>query len=146
MNSLRSLDELNWWLKRVAPRVTLRLSTTEVIATSSDGEVRLPAVISFVREGDNYRIAGVGDDPVDTPGAATVHLFTSGGNQRDQHGDLLARFFSLVLKRLPRSLSIIRPVIVVLGSRSLAPEVSNERIARALESAGAAAVVVDSSD
>jgi hypothetical protein len=141
---VRSVDDLNFWLRRFAPRVTLHLLQTEVIATSSAGELRMPTMISFVRDGERRTIVAVGDDRADVPGATTVRLFSSEAMSGHRLDDLLQKFFSLVLQRLPRSPGFIRPVVVVRGLMSLPPEMNDgQQVARALQSCGAAAVVID---
>lgn len=140
-----ALDELNFWLKRFAPRVQLRVSTDAVIVVTSNGELHVPASISFRRDGHG-EILGIGHDHTDAPDAVTVRLFTAAALSSPDYDNLLDKFFRLVLRRVPRSGSFIRPIVIVEGlnvlPRDVAPGI-REALVRALANAGPAAILID---
>ena len=115
-------SELNWWLRRFAPRISLRLSPDVVEITSPQGVAQSAAVLRVIQEGDRPVVAAIGDEPA-----------------------AAARFLSLLLGRLPPSGGFIRPVVTVEGVPSLEAALGGQHraiVTRALAAYGAAAAVI----
>jgi len=141
---VRDESELNCWLRRFAPRVSLRLSPDFVEAFSSQDTARSAAVVSLIRKGERAVVAGIGDEPVADAAADRVPVFQI---HRDvlTAEDAATQFLSVLLKRLPASGTLIRPVVVVEGLPSLEGALGGQQVAivtRALTACGAAAVVI----
>ena len=138
-------QHLNWWLRRFAPRVVLRMTPESVEASSSEGFVHARPTLVVAADGANRRILGIGDDPVEHPSAERIAIFDSSSHGVDTSADLVAAFLRVVLKRLPRRWGVIRPVVLVEGIESLhEPLAGRERdvIVQALTASGAVAAVL----
>lgn len=137
-------SELNWWLRRFAPRISLRMSADSVEVVSPQGAVRSAAVLRLIRKGDRAVVAGIGDEPVADAAADRVPVFQAQQGQLTVD-DAATQFLSLLLKRLPPSGAFIRPVVVVEGLDSLNRALGGQHVAivtRALTACGAAAAVI----
>jgi hypothetical protein len=137
-------SELNWWLRRFAPRISLRLSPDFVEVISPQGVARSAAVLSLIRKGDRAVVAGIGDEPVADAAADRIPVFQANRSVLTVD-DAAAQFLSVLLKRLPPSGAFIRPVVVVEGLPSLDDALGGQHVAivtRALTACGAAAAVI----
>jgi hypothetical protein len=137
-------SELNWWLRRFAPRISLRLSPDFAEVVSPQGVARSAAVLSVIRKGDRAIVAGIGDEPVADAAAGRIRAFQLPGAVLTAD-DAAARFLSVLLKRLPPSGGFIRPVVIVEGLSSLDAALGGQHVAivtRALTACGAAAAVI----
>jgi hypothetical protein len=112
------VSELNWWVRRFASRITLRLSLEAVGATSTEGAVHAAPVLTVIRKGDRTLVAGIGDDPVTNADAIRIPAFSSSVNLLDP-SDAIERFLRVLLKRLKPSGGLFRPVVIVHGLHSL---------------------------
>ena len=136
----RSFDELSFFLRRFAPRVTMRLDPSRVTLSTSAGEQHLTPTVSVARQEGDWRITDVGDT-TERAGHYVVNIFSdtfpTGVPERD---DLFRAFFrGAVRKTMTRGVSL-RPVVAVEGLASLdGPQ--RDMVIRALEHAGAAAVI-----
>lgn len=138
-------SQLNWWLRRFAPRVTLRLSPDLVEFRSKQGVAQAAAVATLVRrqKGDPL-VAGIGDDPVTDAGAVRVPVFGGDGVLLER-GEIVERFLRALLKRLPPSGGFILPVVLVEGLQSLDHALGGRQraiVIRALARCGVGAVVI----
>ena len=136
------VPELNWWLRRFASRITLRLSPDVVEATSAEGAVHSLPVLAVVRRDDRTLVAGIGDDPVTDDDAIRIPAFSSSGNLLGS-SEAIERLLWWLLKRLPPSGGFVRPVVIVHGLPSLEGVLGgrqSELVTRALSACGAAAV------
>lgn len=142
-----SLDDLNFVFRRFnRNHIRLVVSPDAVTAVTSRGELRVVAAISYARHGKRDVIVGIGDDPVQDVEATTVNLFSATATAAAEYDGLLEKFLHLLLKRLPKSKGIFRPVVLIEGLNSLSPDTVRRVRApfiRALANGGAAAVVVD---
>ena len=111
-------SELNWWLRRFAPRISLRLSPNFVEIASAGGTAPSAAVLSVIHKGDGTLVAGIGDEPVADVAANRIAVFQAPRTVLTPY-DAVARFLCVLLKRLPPSGRFIRPVVIVDGLRSL---------------------------
>jgi len=140
------LDELNFFLRRFAPRMTLRLAPDSVEITSAEGHFRAAPVVIFVEEGNRRRVAGIGDDCVTNSSGSRVNIFTSDSTGKHGPNDgLVETFLYTAFSRLPKSRGIMRAVVVVENLNSLDLVLSGrqrEIIAGALERWGAVAAVM----
>lgn len=137
-------SELNWWLRRFAPRVSLRLSPDFVEMISAEGTARSAAVLSVIQKGDRTLVAGIGDDPVADVEAIRIAAFQAPGHVLSPD-DAVTRLLFVLLKRLPPSGGFIRPVVIVEGLRSLESALGGQQqaiVTRALTTCGAAAAVI----
>ena len=137
-------SELNWWLRRFAPRISLRLSSEFVEVVSPLGVAQSAAVVTLVRRGGRAVVVGIGDEPVADLAADRIPVF---GAHRGvlTVDDAAAQFLSVLLKRLPPSGGFVRPVVVVEGLLSLDRDLEGQQVAvvtRALAACGAAAAVI----
>lgn len=137
-------SELNWWLRRFAPRISLRLSPDFVEIASARGTAHSAAMLSVIHKGDRTLVAGIGDDPVADVAANRIAVFQAPGPLLTPD-DAVARFLCVLLKRLPPSGDFIRPVVIVQGLRSLENALGGQQqtiVTRALTTCGAAAAVL----
>lgn len=111
-------SELNWWLRRFAPRISLQLSPNFVELASSHGVAHSAAVLSVVQKGDRIVVAGIGDEAVADVAADRIPVFQAPGAVLTPD-EAAARFLSGLFRRLPRSGGFLRPVVIVEGVRSL---------------------------
>ena len=146
MYLVSQVSELNFFLGRFAPRVTLRLAPDSVEVSSSDGHFRAAPVVVFVKDGDRRRVAGIGDDCLANATSGRVNIFTGAATREHTTTDnLVETFLHAALRRLPKSCGIPRAVVVVENLNSLDSLLSGrhrEIIASALERWGAAATVM----
>jgi hypothetical protein len=114
-------SELNWWLRRFAPRITLRLSPDFVEIASARGVAHSATVLT---------------------GSIPVFRLVDAVLPPDE---VAARFLAVLLKRLPPSGGFIRPIVLVEGLRSLEGVLGGQQqaiVTRALATCGAAAAVI----
>lgn len=138
------VSELNWWLRRFASRITLRLSPEVVEVTSTEGAVSSAPVLAVIRKGERTLVAGIGDDPVTDADAIRIPAFSSSGNLLES-SEAIERLLRVLLKRLPPSGGFVRPVVVVHGLPSLEGVLGGrqcELVTCALSACGAAAAVI----
>ena len=95
-------SELNWWLRRFAPRISLRLSPDFVELVSAQGVAQSAAVLRVIQKGDHPLVAAIGDEPVADAAAERIPAFQSPGTVLTPD-DSAARFLSLLIRRLPLS-------------------------------------------
>lgn len=137
-------SELNWWLRRFAPRISLRLSPDFVEMASARGTAHSAAVLTVIHKGDRTLVAGIGDEPVADVAANRIAVFQAPEPVLTAD-DAVARFLCVLLRRLPPSGSFIRPVVIVDGLRSLESALGGQHraiVTRALTTCGAAAAVI----
>lgn len=137
-------SELNLWLRRFAPRISLRLSPDFVEIASPQGVAQSAAVLRVIQQGDHPVVAAIGDEPVAEAAADRIPVFQAPGTVLTPD-DSAARFLSLLIRRLPPSGSFIRPVVIVEGLRSLEAALGGQHraiVTRALAAYGAAAAVI----
>jgi hypothetical protein len=140
-------SELNWWFRRFAPRISLRLSPDFVEIASTQGVAQSSAVLTVIRDGDRTFVCGVGDDPVANVSADRIPVFQVPGEAGLSPVDAVERLLCALLKRLPPSGSLIRPVVIVEGLHSLEDVLRGQRceiVTRALAASGAVAAVIPS--
>lgn len=140
-----NLRELNWWLRKFAPRVVLRIAPEFIEASSGERLVHARTTLAVATQGDNRLILGIGDDPVADASAVRISIFGSMSGVVGTDDDLVEPFLRVLLKRLPRSLGFIRPVVIVEGLGSLHERLAGrerEVIVRALARCGAVAAVI----
>ena len=138
------VSELNWWLRRFASRITLRLSPEVVEVTTAEGSIHSAPVLAVTRNGERTHVVGIGDDPVTDADAIRIPAFSSSGNLVEC-GEAIERFLWVLLKRLPPSGGFVRPVVIVHGLSSLEAVLGgrqSELLTRALSACGASAAVV----
>jgi hypothetical protein len=143
MRVVSSIDDLGFFEKRL-PRVTLRIAADAVEASSRDGSVRVPSVVTVIRKSDRNVIAGVASDQVRDPTATTLNVFSSdvGDGEREQ---LIEEFLRRALKQLPPTRGFLLPIVVVENIQELARILGGrqrEIVGRAVERWGATAVVM----
>ncbi len=137
-------SELNWWLRRFAPRITLRLSPDFVEIASARGVAQSATVLSVRRRGDRTVVAGIGNEPVTDAAADSIPVFRLLDAVLPPD-EAAARFLAVLLKRLPPSGGFIRPIVLVEGLRSLEGVLGGQPqaiVTRALATCGAAAAVI----
>ena len=137
-------SELNWWLRRFAPRISLRLSPDFVEIASLQSVAQSAAVLRVIQKGDRPVVAAIGDEPVADATAERIPVFRVPGTVLTAD-DSAARFLSLLLRRLPPSGGFIRPVVIVEGLPSLEAALGGQHraiVTRALAACGAAAAVI----
>jgi hypothetical protein len=137
-------SQLNWWLRRFAPRITLRLSPDIVEIASTQGAVHSAPVLTVIRKGNKTIVVGIGDDPVTERAAIRIPTFSASGDLMNS-GDAFERLLRVLLKRLPRSGGFIRPVVMVEGLPSLESVLGGrqrEIVTEALATCGAVAAVI----
>jgi hypothetical protein len=137
-------SELNWWLRRFATRISMRLSPDFVEMASARGTAHSAAVLSVIHKGDRMLVAGIGNEPVADVAANRIAVFQAPGPVLTPD-DAVARFLCVLLRRLPPSGGFIRPVVIVDGLRSLENALGGQHqaiVTRALSTCGAAAVVI----
>jgi len=138
------VSQLNWWLRRFASRITLRLSPEFVEMTSAEGAVRSAPLLTVIHRGDETLVVGIGDEPVTDENAIRIPAFSSSGNLFEP-SEAIERLVMVLLKRLPASGGFVRPVVIVHGLPSLEVILAGrqcEFVTRALSACGAAAAVI----
>jgi hypothetical protein len=139
-------SELNWWLRRFAPRISLRLSPDFVEIASARGTAHSAAVLSVIHKGDRTLVAGIGDEPVADVAANRIAVFQAPGSVLSPD-DAVARFLCVLQRRLPPGGGFIRPVVIVEGLCSLENALHGQQqpiVTRALLTCRAAAAVIRS--
>jgi hypothetical protein len=137
-------SQLNWWLRRFAPRITLRLSPDIVEIASAQGTVHSAPVLTVIRKSNKTLVVGIGDDPVMEDAAIRIPAFSASGDLVDS-GDGVESLLRMLLKRLPRSGGFLRPVVIVEGLSSLEGVLGGrerEIVTGALATCGAVAAVI----
>jgi|SRR5688572_4548930 len=143
MHVVSNLDELNFFLRRFAPRVTLRMAPDAVEVTSAEGHFRVAAVVTVVENRGHSRVAAIGDDPVAS--GVRINVFARAATDKHQANGYFETFLQAALQRLPKTSGIIRPVVLVENLGSLDPVLlgrQNEMAIRAIERWGAVAAVI----
>lgn len=138
------VSELNWWLRRFASRITLRVSPESVEMTSAEGTVHSAAVLTVIHRGDRTLVVGIGDEPVTDEDAIRIPAFSSSGNLFES-SEPIEKLLLVLLQRLPPSGGFVRPVVIVHGLPSLEVVLrgrQREFVTRALSACGAAAAVI----
>ncbi len=138
------VSELNWWLRRFASRITLRLSPEFVEMTSAEGAVRSAPVLTVIHRGDRTLVVGIGDEPVTDEDAIRIPAFSSSGSLFES-SEAIERLLLLLLKGLPHSGGFVRPVVIVHGLPSLELVLAGRQcgfVTRALSASGAGAAVI----
>ena len=138
------VSELNWWLRHLASRITLRRSPKLVEVTSARGLFTTAPVLTVIRKGDRTLVVGIGDVPVTEAGGMRIPAFSFSGDLLDPE-EPVERFLCELLKRLPPSGGFIRPIVIVEGLPSLEDLLAGrqrEFVIQASARCGVAAVVI----
>lgn len=138
-------DALNIFLRRFAPRYTVRLSPDLVEVTSQTGLVRATPVVTLVDDKGRLHVGSIGDEPIAGNNGVRFRIFehsaTHGGHTQEE---LIAAFFRVALSRVLKK-SLIRPVIIVENLDSLEAVMGGrqrEVISHSIEQASAVALVI----
>lgn len=137
-------SELNWWARRFAPRIWLRLSPGVVELASAEGVARSSALLAVIRDGDYTFVAEIDDDRVAEGLADRVVAFRVPGEVLSTM-DAAVRFLRLLMRQLPKSGGVTRPVVIVEGLPYLEDVLDGHQraiVIRALATCGAAAAVI----
>ena len=138
------VSELNWWLRRFASRITLRLSPEFVEMTSAERAVHSAPALTVIHRGDRTLVVGIGDEPVTDQDAIRIPAFSSPRNLLES-SEAIERLLTVLLRRLPPSGGFVRPVVIVHGLPSLEVVLAGrqcEVVTRALAACGASAAVI----
>lgn len=136
-------SELDWWARRFAPRLSLRLSPDFVEIESARSTVHCPAVLSVIQKDGRTLVAGIGNEPVSDVAADRIAVFRAPGTVLTPE-DAVTRFLCLLLKRVPSG-GFTRPVVVVEGLRSLDSALGGQHrmiVTKALANCWVAAAVI----
>lgn len=115
---LKAESDLNWWLRRFAPRVRLRLTRDYIEATFAKATVRHRPILLLKREDNTARIVGIGDEQPSDAFSHRIDVLRAAGSLL-RPVDAAEGFLMTLFRRLPLHYLFIRPVVVVEGLPSL---------------------------